>query len=166
MFTGGDILLDTPKYERLKQVITNNIRDGIWKPGDKLPAEKILCEQFGVSKITVKKAKDDLLTEGILENLPGRKGTFIKPTTRMPSTGLVGVAIDDIHDLYFSLILKGIEDKLWEHKLHTIVCNVYHDFEKIEAYFQSLSQRNVAGIIFAPARGARGAGYVEGNRRI
>ena len=57
MFMGGGTLVDTPKYERLKQVITNNIRDGIWKPGDKLPAEKILCEQFGVSKITVKKAK-------------------------------------------------------------------------------------------------------------
>ncbi len=155
--------MDTPKYERLKQVITNNIRDGIWKPGDKLPAEKILCEQFGVSKITVKKAKDDLLAEGILENLPGRKGTFIKQTTQIPSTGLIGVAIDDVNDPHFAPILKGIEDKLWENKLHTILCNAYHDIQKLEAYFYSLLRQNVAGAIFAPARGI---GYFENNRRI
>jgi GntR family transcriptional regulator of arabinose operon len=155
--------LDTLKYERLKQVIKNNIRDGIWKSGDKLPAEKVLCEQFGISKITVKKAKDDLLTEGVLENLTGRKGTFIKHTTRRPSTGLVGVAIDDVNDPHFAPILKGIEDKLWENKLHTILCNAYHDIEKLEAYFHSLLQQNVAGVIFAPARGI---GYFENNCRI
>jgi GntR family transcriptional regulator, arabinose operon transcriptional repressor len=155
--------LGTPKYERLKQIIHNNIRDGVWKVGDRLPAERVLCDKFGVSKITVKRAKDDLLAEGVLENQPGRKGAFIRPTTRMPATGLIGVAIDDINDPHFSLVLKGIEDKLWENKLHTVLCNAYHNTEKLEAYFHSLLQQRVMGVIFSPARGVK---YIENNRRI
>ncbi|GAK55396.1 transcriptional regulator, GntR family with LacI sensor [Candidatus Vecturithrix granuli] len=155
--------MDTLKYKRLKLVIKNNIRDGIWKSGEKVPSERSLCEQFGISKITVKKAKDDLLIEGLLENLPGRKGVFVKRACRTPSKGLVGVAIDDVNDPHFAPILKGIEDKLWENKLHTILCNASHDVEKVEAYFRSLVQQQVAGVIFTPSRGPD---YIENNRRI
>ncbi len=155
--------MDTLKYKRLKLIIKNNIRDGIWKAGEKVPSERSLCEQFGISKITVKKAKNDLLSEGLLENLPGRKGVFVKQSSRTLSKGLVGVAIDDVNDLHFAPILKGIEDKLWENKLHTILCNASHDIEKVEAYFRSLVRQQVAGVIFTPSRGP---GYIENNRRI
>lgn len=154
--------MGTPKYERLKQVIKNNIRDGIWKSGDKLPAENVLCQQLGVSKITVKKAKDDLIAEGVLENLPGRKGTFVRQKNRLLSTDLIGVVIESIQDP-FTAMLQGIEDKLWEHGLHTILCTAYFDLEKVNAYFQSLLQREVAGVIFAPVRGR---GYIENNKEI
>ncbi len=94
--------MDTLKYKRLKLIIKNNIRDGIWKAGEKASSERSLCEQFGISKITVKKAKNDLLSEGLLENLPGRKGVFVKQSSRTLSKGLVGVAIDDVNDLHYS----------------------------------------------------------------
>jgi DNA-binding LacI/PurR family transcriptional regulator len=152
-----------PKYEKLKQIIKDHIRDGTWKSGEKLPTEQVLCERFDVSKITIKKAKDDLLAEGVLENLPGRKGTFISQTMRVLSTGLIGVAFDDVVDPHYATILKGIEDKLWENKFHTILCNAYHDVEKIEAYFHSLVQRHVEGVIFTPVKGHE---YIENNRRI
>ncbi|MCP4401621.1 MAG: GntR family transcriptional regulator [bacterium] len=157
--------MSTLKYEQLKQIVKNNIRDGIWKPGQKIPAENMLCKQFDVSKTTVKKAKNDLLMEGILETLPGRKGAFIKQTatTGSPTAGLIGVAINDINDPHFALILKGVEDTLWENKLHTIICNAYYDVEKVEAYMYSLIEQNVAGVIFTPVVGTE---YLENNRRI
>lgn len=155
---------ERPKYERLKQTIKNNIRDGIWKPGDKLPSENILCDHFGVSKITVKKAKDELVTEGVIEFLPGRKGVFVRKLHRIPLTGFIGVVIDDINEPPFAEMLKGIEDKLWEDKLHLILGNMYSDSKKMEAYFQSLLQsNNVAGVIFAPVRGID---YRESNQRL
>lgn len=155
---------DRPKYERLKQTIKNNIQDGIWKPGEKLPAENVLCDHFGVSKITVKKAKDELIDEGVLETMPGRKGVFVRVLHRISPTGLVGVAIDDIQMLPFADILKGIEDKLWEHKLHLTLSNVYADTAKVEAYFQSILQNDtVVGVIFAPVIVDN---YLEQNRRI
>ena len=156
--------MEIPKYEQLKQAIKQNIRDGLWEPGDQLPAENILCKQFGVSKITVKKAKDDLIAEGVLENLPGRKGAFIKEKRRMAATDFVGVAIDDIKELPFADMLKGIEDQLWQHGLHPILCSTYSDIEKIETYFQALLQRDVAGVIFTPIKGS--SGYQENQRII
>jgi len=152
-----------PKYERLKHTMQHNIREGIWKPGDKLPAENVLCEHFGVSKITVKKAKDDLIAEGALETRPGRKGVFIRKLYGLSPTGFIGVVIDDITAFPFMEIVKGIEDKLWEDKLHVILGNVYSDPEKVEAYFQSLLQSNLAGLIFAPIQGA---GYQAMNQNI
>lgn len=153
----------TPKYEQLKQSIRQNIRDGIWKPGEKIPFEKTLCEQFGVSEITVKKAKRDLIAEGVLESLPGRRGTFVRQSNNISSTDLIGVAIDGAKDPFFADMLHGIEDKLWEYRLHPILCSVYFDIEKVEAYFQSLLQRDVAGVIFAPLKGP---GYVDNNKKI
>jgi DNA-binding LacI/PurR family transcriptional regulator len=157
------MILNTPKYERLKQIIKNNIRDGIWRPGEKIPVENALCEQFEVSKITVQKAKRELIAEGVLENLPGRKGAFVKKIASIPSTGFIGVTVDDIQDPFVVDMLKGIEDKLWENKLHTILCNASFNVEKVEAYFQSLLERDVAGVIFTPVKGA---GYRENNLRI
>lgn len=157
--------LNTLKYEQLKQVVKNNIRDGIWKPGQKIPAETVLCKQFDVSKTTVKKAKNDLLMEGILERLPARKGAFVKQVQPAvsPYSGLIGVAITNILDPYFSLILKGIDDKLWENKLHTVLCNSYSNVEKVEEYIHSLAEQNVAGVIFSPIVKPK---YIEDNRRI
>ncbi|GAK54076.1 transcriptional regulator, GntR family with LacI sensor [Candidatus Moduliflexus flocculans] len=152
-----------PKYERLKQMIRQNIQDGIWKPESKLPPENELCESFEVSKITVKKAKDELLTEGVLETIPGRKGVFIRKLQGISAGSLIGVVIDDVNVVPFTGIFKGIEDKLWENKLHSILGNVYFDPEKAESYLQSLLQNNIAGVITVPMICE---GYQENNRRV
>ncbi len=154
---------DRPKYQRLKQTIKQNIRDGIWKPGEKLPAENSLCEHFGVSKITVKKAKDELIAEGVLESVPGKKGIFIRKLYTIPPSGFIAFAIDDINDSPFIEVFKGIEDRLWQDKLHITLANLYSDPEKAEVYFRSLLQGDIVGIIFAPVRGA---GYSKINQNI
>lgn len=163
LFLQGDTIVRTPKYEQLKQAIKQNIQNGMWEPGDQLPSENSLCQQFRVSKITVKKAKDDLIAEGVLENLPGRKGTFIRAKRRMPGADFVGVAIDDLKEPPFADMLKGIEDQLWQHGLHPVLCSTYCDNEKVETYFQALLQRDAAGVIFTPVKGV--SGYHE-NQRI
>jgi GntR family transcriptional regulator len=69
--------------------VADNLRDGIrsrkWIPGDLLPSETQLCKQFGVSRGTVVKAIDVLLSEGLLQRRQG-VGTFVaRPALhRMP----------------------------------------------------------------------------------
>ena len=147
---------DMPKYEQLKQMITENIRRGIWKVGDKIPLDKEWCEELKVSKITVQKAKQELMAEGVLETLPGRRGTFVSHQTKhISSSDFIGVALDDVKTIPFDAMLRGIEDKLWEYRLHPILCNVHSNYEKVEDYFQSLLKGAVAGVIFAPVRGSK-----------
>jgi len=151
------------KYEQLIQRIKQNIHDGVWNPGDKLPSDRIVCEQFDVSGITVRRAKNDLLAEGVLEQFAGRKGVFVKHAEEPVSTNLVGVAIDGLKDPFFANILHGIEDRLWDDKFHPILCSAYFGLEKLEAYCQSLLTQNVAGVILAPVKGNN---YIENNKRL
>ena len=65
-----------PKYHRVKETVSARIADGTWPPGSLLPAEPDLCLEFGVSRITVRKAIGDLVHEGKVQTVQGR-GTFV-----------------------------------------------------------------------------------------
>jgi len=65
-----------PLYQQLKQRLRDEIARGDYKPGDQLPAEPELIQQFGVSRITVRQALSDLAAEGLVVRRHG-KGTFV-----------------------------------------------------------------------------------------
>lgn len=69
-------VVPVPKYHKIKEVLLDQMSDGTWQPGSPLPSETELCEQFGVSRITVRKAIGDLVHEGRLRTVQG-KGTFV-----------------------------------------------------------------------------------------
>lgn len=66
----------TPFYEKIKQVISDNIAAGIWRPHDRVPSEAELVAQFGFSRMTVNRALRELTDEGLLVRLQG-VGTFV-----------------------------------------------------------------------------------------
>lgn len=63
-------------YEQIIEQIQNLIKEGTLRPGDKLPPERELAEQFGVSRTAVREAVKALREKGLVEIHPGR-GTFI-----------------------------------------------------------------------------------------
>jgi GntR family frlABCD operon transcriptional regulator len=71
-----DSSISTPLYDQLKQKIREAIDQGEYKQGEKLPNEAELCDIYGVSRITVRKAIQELCEEGFLERKQG-KGTFV-----------------------------------------------------------------------------------------
>lgn len=66
-----------PAYYQLKEAIHTKIKDGEIQPGERLLSENQLSELFNVSRMTVRKATDQLVEEGLLLREHG-KGTFIK----------------------------------------------------------------------------------------
>jgi len=73
---GGTRSAPVPKYHRVKEAVRARIVDGTWPPGTLLPPEPELCQEFGVSRITVRKAIGDLVHEGKVHTVQG-KGTFV-----------------------------------------------------------------------------------------
>ncbi|MGE5726776.1 MAG: FadR/GntR family transcriptional regulator [Acidobacteriota bacterium] len=63
-------------YEQIVQQIEDTILKGNLKPGDQLPAERDLAEQFGVSRTAVREAVKALREKGLVEAYTGR-GTFV-----------------------------------------------------------------------------------------
>ena len=65
-----------PLYHQLRLVLQRDIEQGIYKPGGRLPSEPELIRQYGVSRITVRQALDELEAEGRVMRRHG-KGTYV-----------------------------------------------------------------------------------------
>ncbi len=65
-----------PLYKQIKDVINGRIRQGQWRPGQKIPSENALVDSLKVSRMTVHRALRELTREGVLNRVHGL-GTFI-----------------------------------------------------------------------------------------
>ncbi len=65
-----------PLYERAQSVLIARIRNGVYKPGDKLPPEDQLGTSLGVSRVTIRTALSNLETLGYIRRIHG-SGTFV-----------------------------------------------------------------------------------------
>src|SRR5512135_3605389 len=63
-------------FEQIVQQVEESIFNGQLKPGDQLPAERDLAQQFGVSRTAVREAVKTLREKGLVEAYSGR-GTFV-----------------------------------------------------------------------------------------
>lgn len=83
----------SPIYMRLARSIRNHVREGRLAEGDALPPERDLAEMTGVSRVTVRKAMELLMREGLLSRKQG-SGTFVAPRIQQHSAALVGFSAD------------------------------------------------------------------------
>jgi GntR family transcriptional regulator len=67
-----------PPYHQLASILRQQIATGLLRPGDRIPSEAQLCEQYEVSPMTARRALTILLDEGLATAARGR-GTFVKP---------------------------------------------------------------------------------------
>lgn len=85
---------DLPLYSQLKNALRDLIEKGNYKPGDLMPSEYQLAEEYQVSRITVKRAVTDLVREGLLYRIQG-KGTFVsKPVVSQELKGMFSFSED------------------------------------------------------------------------
>ena len=66
----------SPLYQQLMTRLKNDIVAGVYPAGGRIPSEQVLCDTYGVSRVTVRKAMLDLVQEGLLVRRQG-KGTFV-----------------------------------------------------------------------------------------
>jgi GntR family transcriptional regulator len=89
---------DSPLYSRVETVLGCEIADGALQVGDQLPTEDSLIARFAVSRITVRRAIQNLVSRGLVEIRRG-KGTFVAaPKITHELTELSGF-VEDMHAL-------------------------------------------------------------------
>jgi GntR family transcriptional regulator len=79
---------DLPPYRRIANDLRAAITTGKLAPGEKLKSENELKDQYGTTRVTVRKALSLLKADGLLISEQGR-GAFVRqqPTVRLRTTG-------------------------------------------------------------------------------
>lgn len=99
--------LGAPRYHQVYVTVRAWVQDGSYKPGEQIPTEPELGRVFGVSRITVRKAIDDLVREGWLVRRQGR-GTFARfPGGSRPVTLDLKSVLEQVSDL---AAMTGVRD--------------------------------------------------------
>lgn len=66
-----------PAYAQLANILRRQIAEGTYRPGDQLPSEAQLCEQYEVSPMTVRRSINLLAAQEVVTTAQGR-GTYVK----------------------------------------------------------------------------------------
>ena len=67
---------NAPLYQQIYDEIKDAIEKGVYAPKERIPSELELAEQYDVSRITVRRAVEELCSDGYLVKQQGR-GTFV-----------------------------------------------------------------------------------------
>lgn len=94
-----------PLHYQLTNILRNQILSGEWPPGAKLPTEDRLARKYGVSRITVRKAKEKIIEEGLIRSIQGSGSYSTEPAMWKPHP-LAVETIDDILTLGKEMAFK------------------------------------------------------------
>lgn len=109
---------NVPKHRYAEQKIREAI--GHLKVDDRLPGERVFARELGISYMTIRKAVETLVEEGILYKLP-KKGTFVAdPNKARRVTKNIGYFLDasikdGLSSPYYSMIFDALEKSAKDH---------------------------------------------------
>ncbi|MCL2421932.1 MAG: GntR family transcriptional regulator [Defluviitaleaceae bacterium] len=90
-----------PLFEQLRDTILQMIEQGKYKPGDPIPSERELAEQYAVSRVTVRQALNSLVHDGVVTKKQG-KGNFV-------ATKRIETKLDSLLGFVEEFAVQGIE---------------------------------------------------------
>lgn len=90
-----------PYYQQLYEILLDKIQRREWQPGDMIPAESELIEEYQVSRNTVRQVLDMLVNDGLIYRQRGR-GSFVSHPTREQSMTRIISFSEDMHQRGFT----------------------------------------------------------------
>jgi GntR family histidine utilization transcriptional repressor len=98
------------RYIRVKNYVVTGISNGSWRAGERVPSENELVDLCKVSRMTARRALQELLFEGTLVRIKG-KGSFVAEEKQQSSL------------LKIRSIATEIKEQGLEHHSELIICN-------------------------------------------
>ncbi|MFW5653635.1 MAG: GntR family transcriptional regulator [Planctomycetota bacterium] len=145
--------------DRILNILRQRIASGEYKPGHRIPTQRVLSDEFGVSPVTVQKALDSLNRDGFIETR-GRNGTFVSTTP--PCSHRYALLYPDVRDgnTFWSSFWERIRHAgtRYENQNDGVKITPYYgisgheDVEDYQSLIADLQAHRLAGMIsFVPA---------------
>ncbi len=148
--------MDLPLYRQIVNELMEGIASGKYPPGAKLPTEEELSGTHFVSRITSRRALDELAAMGYAVR-NRRTGTFVRRRVGAfpPSVGEAAVMIGLVfpfnpNSYDATAFLSGILSVTDERECHTVVQNSNHQYKNERSIIERFIRDGIKGIIYYP----------------
>jgi DNA-binding LacI/PurR family transcriptional regulator len=149
----------TTLYQEIYDFIKTEIGNGRLRAGERVPSEAELSLQFGVSRITSKKALEMLAEEKVLFRIPG-KGSFVgtRPLNEQAVPGLpamktIGIIMSDFSPTYGTVLLKSLIIRCGQLGFLPLVICTEGNQELEDQSVERLYKSGVSGLLVMPIHG-------------
>lgn len=149
-------------YQKVYDDVSQKVRNGIYKQGDKLPSDSELSSIYKVSIITVKRALNLLRDEGIVQRVSG-VGTFIRrsisedgtPQEAEPVQNLkiIGLVIEHVSSSFGLDLLYAMDMEASRRGYKLITRFSFYDRDKETEEVNFLMGLRPAGLVVMPCHG-------------
>jgi len=143
-------------YKRIYQEILQAIQSDQLHPGDPLGSESEIAARFEVSRITSKRALDELAKEGYIVRQPGR-GNYVQAALAEPSTpddrGLIAVIMPELSPSYGVRLLASLHYGLRQAKFDVLLGLSHGDQQGESEEIERLKAQGAKGFIIFPVNG-------------
>ena len=136
-------------YRQVRERICRDIFTGVFKENESFPPERIMAEQLGVSRVTLRKALDSLEEDGIITRIQG-SGNYIQFNNAGYKGDLGFVAlISSTNQTFFNQFLDEFQKTAAENKTMVLFLQKPYGFSIEECIFK-LYEKNVHDVVIWP----------------
>jgi DNA-binding LacI/PurR family transcriptional regulator len=139
------------KREEVTRLLAERLETGACRPGDLLPSERSLAEEFKVSRPTLRKALEPFVASGKLIRLRGIGTRVATPRTAAGKSNwrTLGLVLPDIASRFFSEVAEAIEYAALQRGYQILLCNSRRQPAVEEMHIRQLVSRGVDGVLLA-----------------
>ena len=140
------------KYQQVVDFVLKQIADGRLKPGDALPAERVLAKTLGRSLHTIRHALDELRQNQVVRRVHG-KGTFVNeepPAEQRRRLDVVALVLPEVSGSLYPSLIRGFIEAAAASYHQVLVCDTQMNTRVQGDMILQLLNKNVAGVAIVP----------------
>jgi DNA-binding transcriptional regulator YhcF (GntR family) len=142
------------RYLALRNDLRQQILTGKLPHNRQIPSEPELCRNFDISRNTVQRAINDLVTEGLLRRHQG-KGTFVHFARSASQKNLIGMLFPQNYSGTSStdMTLKGAQEYAEEHDFHLFMAGTMDNPLRARESLARINEAKAIGTMLYPIAG-------------
>ena len=150
-----------PKYKILYKWITDQIYNGTFKYMEKLPSESELCNQFQISRQTVRNAFQELETDGLISRSKGSGSFVAKEVEVFQKENIIGILFTNVGNYISSKILTGFETVFYPKGYSLLLEQSHNRLENELLFLKKMLNSKVSGLIIESVKSSLPSPYTD-----